>query len=415
MAGVSQPSPLLGARQQAQARRGAGDVAGARAVLEYAVEVGKSRLGEDDPDVLVTLHELARLYQETDDPMAARRVLEEAYAAGQWRLGDSDPLMLEISFDLGVVAEELGNRHEARKAFGRIAGAGAEVLGPDHWAVARARAYLGDDPQIPGPPAAGTPEPADRGGPRPGMERTDMGAAQERTEVGSALDEPTIVQQAVQPRSARPAQDPRVPTSDEVGPGLTMERSPTLHRLHQPVSQSPNGAVAGRPGLTAEQPAARHFGGTGDAPGGAAGQGASGSPYRRRGVAIYAAIAASLAAIIAVVALVVVLADRRSPGDDTNVPTLSGPPPTDVQLADNGAAITVTWTDPADGKTTFLVTMGRPGEVLKSVGQVGPGQTSFKMDGLNTRVDYCFAVVAVYSTTRFATSPQACTSRSSTR
>jgi hypothetical protein len=35
------------------------------------------------------------------------------------------------------------------------------------------------------------------------------------------------------------------------------------------------------------------------------------------------------------------------------------------------------------------------------------------MSGLNASLNYCFAVVAVYSGNRFATSPQACTSRAS--
>jgi hypothetical protein len=45
------------------------------------------------------------------------------------------------------------------------------------------------------------------------------------------------------------------------------------------------------------------------------------------------------------------------------------------------------------------------------MGQVGPGETSFDLQGLNDQLDYCFAIVAVYSTTRFASSPQTCTSR----
>ena len=125
---------------------------------------------------------------------------------------------------------------------------------------------------------------------------------------------------------------------------------------------------------------------------------------------VFAAIAAGLAAVIAVVALVFVLASRG--GDDgANVPTLGGPPPTDVRLDDNGSAVSLTWSDPANAKTTFLITGGHPGEVLKPMGQVGPGETSFDLQGLNAQLDYCFAIVAVYSTSRFASSPQTCTSR----
>jgi hypothetical protein len=42
---------------------------------------------------------------------------------------------------------------------------------------------------------------------------------------------------------------------------------------------------------------------------------------------------------------------------------------------------------------------------------VDPGQTSYTVNGLNSRVDYCFTVLAVYSTNSFATSGQVCTER----
>jgi hypothetical protein len=82
-----------------------------------------------------------------------------------------------------------------------------------------------------------------------------------------------------------------------------------------------------------------------------------------------------------------------------------------VRLRDYGASVQLFWTDPANGRTSFMVTGGRPGEQLRPMGQVGPTTTSFNLNGLNPELDYCFAVVAVYSSTQFATSPQSCTSR----
>jgi hypothetical protein len=137
------------------------------------------------------------------------------------------------------------------------------------------------------------------------------------------------------------------------------------------------------------------------------------SSYQRRGPVLFAAIAAVLAAVIAVVALVFVLADRGDdPGQDTDVPTLGGgPPPADVRIRDFGSRVQVTWSDPGEGKTSFIITGGHPGEVLKPMGEVGPGVTRYDLQGLNDQLDYCFAVVAVYGTDRFASSPQTCTSR----
>src|SRR3954453_4401442 len=241
MAGVSQPAALSAFRQRARALLGSADLTGARDVLEHAVEVGKGAFGEDDPEVLVTLHQLARLHMGADDPAAARRVLEEAYAAGQWRLGDTDPLMLQISFDLGLVAEELGNRHEARKAFTRVAGTGADVLGADHWAVLRARAYLGGDPtnQLRAEPA----QPQDRipyGDPQPAVQHrpvqrpTPVEHAEPVREHGTTGQPAPIRQQAlVQPVSIQQAPAPHTPV-----PRQAQQRQPA-HTVHHPALDEP--------------------------------------------------------------------------------------------------------------------------------------------------------------------------------
>jgi hypothetical protein len=344
-----------------------GDHTGARAVLEDAIAAGHGTLGEDHPEVLAALHQLARLHQEADDPIAARRILEEAYAAGQWRLGDDDPLMLEISYDLGTVAEELGNRHEARKAFGRVANTGAAVLGADHWAVARARAYLGDQPAAvrmdAAPPAA------------------------------AVLSQHVRTVEQRRPASYREAEQ-GVPSQHE------MAEQPVWTPRAEPSAVQHLAPPPGRPA-----PVPPHQVPAPPRP--------AAAPPQRPSSVTFAAIAACLAAIIAVVALVLVLASHQSDTKD-NVPTVSGRPPTDVRLEDGGSDVRLTWTDPASGKTTFLITGGRPGEVLRPMGQVGPGQTSYELHGLNADLDYCFAIVAVYSTTTLAPSAQSCTSRLST-
>jgi hypothetical protein len=177
----------------------------------------------------------------------------------------------------------------------------------------------------------------------------------------------------------------------------------------QPVIQPRVGLPAHQPPLPAPVPPP-----TMPMPGPVAmpGPGAGGSAYQRRGPALFAAIAAVLAAIIAVVALVFVLADRGGDPNSPDVPTLGGgPPPADVRVRDFGSAIQVTWSDPGEGKTSFLITGGHPGEVLKPMGEVGPGVTRYDLQGLNDQLDYCFAVVAVYGADQFASSPQTCTSR----
>jgi hypothetical protein len=623
-------------RQRAEALAGSADLAAAIMLLEDGVDAGKSRLGEDDPEVLTTAHQLARVHLQADDPSAARRVLEEAYAAGQWRLGDSDPLMLEISFDLAVVAEELGNRHEARKAFTRVAEMGAAILGADHWAVRRAQAYLGTDPSavraeqptepttfIQPPPTqqppmrhfpphqaprqapqeapirrTPAPQPAHEPPVRhfPPQQAPHQAPIQRTPTLRQPAQEPPVRHPARQaqlppleapteqfpihkppgqqppvqhlaaqqapiesstmdmdlsqsdtaqfaaippvPNHTTPGQGPAGPhqtsfTEDVTGPDRT---SLTQHRTgpnqtgftqytpdpnHTGFTQDVTGPnhtgftqdVTGpnqtgftqdttgpnQTGFTQDTTGPNQTGFTQDTtgPNGTSFMGkASGSnqmtfvredgiatgpdtispardatlwqpeagytgappydsfteptvaqqaivpvrhtvtpppppellvalpinagraskygprpdSYQRRGSIIFAAIAACLAAIIAVVALVFVLASRGGGGKD-DTPLLAGDPPTGVSLDDQGTRIALSWTDPAAGKTTFLVTGGHPGELLKPMGQTGPGTTQYVLDGLNVKLDYCFAIVAVYSTSQFATSPQVCTSR----
>ena len=394
MACVSQPSPLQASRQRAQALAGSGDLAQARAVLEHAVELGRLNLGEDDPEVLITAQQLATVHQQAGDPSGARRVLEEAYAAGQWRLGDTDPVMLGISFDLGVVAEEMENRHEARRAFGRVAAHGPAVLGTDHWAVTRARSYLGEDPptvriELPSPPV----QPAPPAPPEPA---------------------PFIAAPFVAPApvlSPEPAPAPRVPVQRSAPvappePAYPVYEQPFHHQAHveQPLHhqarfEQPSPRIVSAPPITTAVPAP--VPGRSSLPG--------------RAPALFAAIAAVLGVIIAVVALVVVLADSGEKSDESDVPTLSGPAPADVRLRDYGASVQLFWSDPANGRTSFMITGGRPGEQLKPMGQVGPTTTAFNLNGLNPELDYCFAIVAVYSTSQFATSPQSCTSRTKSK
>ena len=92
-------------------------------------------------------------------------------------------------------------------------------------------------------------------------------------------------------------------------------------------------------------------------------------------------------------------------------PTAAGPPPGDLKLRDNSTTITLTWTDPSGGAVPFMVAAGRAGQALGVMATVDPGKTSYTVNGLNSRVDHCFTVLAVYSTDSFATSGQVCTAR----
>ncbi|MFI7430678.1 hypothetical protein ACIBPB_27140 [Micromonospora sp. NPDC049836] len=134
----------------------------------------------------------------------------------------------------------------------------------------------------------------------------------------------------------------------------------------------------------------------------------------------------AVAVVVGVVVLVVVVAvgvgalvlNRGSapppgpaPASSAPGPKVSGPPPGDLRLRDDTTTITVTWTDPSDGGVPFVVAGGRAGQKLGVMATVDPGTTRYTVNGLSAKLDYCFTVLAVYSTDTYATSGQVCTAR----
>lgn len=380
MTGVSQPSPLATAQQNARALRDAGDLAGARVMLDQTLEGAKVALGEDNPDVIATAQVLAGLHREAGDPMAARRVLEEAYAAGQLHLGDGHPLMLSISFDLGGVAEELGNRHEARRAFGRVATLGPAVFGDDHWTVRAAREYLGD--------------------------------AQPSAELTIPSEEPPAPPPMQFPSSAAFALPSAPPVQPPQAPAYGQPATPAYsHPAPAPAYNAPQQAPAYNPPPPGPAynppPAGPGYGGDSEPTYHVS------SPRKVRGATVAAIIAAAAAVLAAgFVAIQVVFAGGGGdtpPPAASQGPRLAGEPPTDLKVRVDGTAITVSWKDPTEGTVPFIVAGAQAGRQHKAMATISPGETTATINGLNPRLGYCFTVLAVYSTDEYATSGQVCT------
>ncbi|MEV7231261.1 tetratricopeptide repeat protein [Polymorphospora sp. NPDC051019] len=396
---MSSPSPFDAVRRDVQAFRAAGDLDSARGLLAEALVAARPAYGEDHPEILGLAHQLGRLHREAGDPAGARRVLEEAIAAGERRHGHADALMLGLSFDLGTVAEELGNRHEASRNFGRVARFGPATLGADHWAVSAARAYLGDDapapqgepPAAPAPPApAHPPAPAPPPPPAPAPTPPNLPPPAAARPAGRAQVSPAA--------PARPATPPGQPGTPPPVPAVP----PGVESLDTPYPDPTAGRLPPYPPLEPQPatpaPAARPAGGRGRAP------------------VVVAAAAAVVAAVSATVTAVMVLRDDPTPPPPPTAPTagpvVDGEPPTGVRVRDDGTAITVTWEDPSPGTVPFIVAGGRAGQQLRAMATINPGETSHTVNGLNPRLNYCFTVLAVYSTERYATSGQVCTDRS---
>ncbi|WP_245730593.1 fibronectin type III domain-containing protein [Micromonospora pallida] len=146
-------------------------------------------------------------------------------------------------------------------------------------------------------------------------------------------------------------------------------------------------------------------------------------PDRRGGRRLLVVMVAVAVVVVLVVlagaALLVVnvLQDRTAPNPaaplTTTAPTPAETfePPGDLRLRDDGTSVTLTWTDPSGGVVPFVVAGGQAGRQLGAMTSLDPGRTSWTVNGLNPRLDYCFTVLAVYSTESYATSGQVCTTR----
>lgn len=142
---------------------------------------------------------------------------------------------------------------------------------------------------------------------------------------------------------------------------------------------------------------------------------------RSRGVVLVAA-ASVLAAAVAV-GLVLGLRGGGAPQANPPVSTTPSPgvtgtltetdegAPADVRLTDKKTSVTIAWTDPTDGTVRFAVLGGPRGTqpVLKRL--LDPGVTTLTLHGLNSSTDYCYIVLAIYGTQRYARAPQVCTHR----
>jgi len=133
---------------------------------------------------------------------------------------------------------------------------------------------------------------------------------------------------------------------------------------------------------------------------------------RGRGAAVVAGVAAVAAVVAAVLASIAVL-DKDGPdaaAPDTPAVSVDGEPPTDVAVTRDGNALVLTWTDPAPGRVSFVITGGKEGEELRFVGQVASGSTPrFPVYGYNPTLAYCFQVAAVYSANRLGVAQPVCT------
>jgi len=400
---VSASHHLSAAWADADALRTKGQLAAARDLLEPVADVAAIRLGSDDPDVIETMRRLASVHRELGELASARRVLEEALEGAQLRLGEDDPVVLGISAELGAIADELGNRHEARRNLSRVARYGPAVFGPQHPYVRAAQHFLGlvtPPAEAPAEAQANLPAPATA---PPEATPAPPTPAPPAAAPPPALEEPRVYRpaalgrhQAVEPPvDDRPwrIEPPREEEPEVSAPRLEHSALPWYQQT-APVPDEP--APAYPPVAEVEE------------------------PHRSRTLMIALGVVALAAVVAAAAVLVVVLvAPRSSAPGGTAGPTPSsgstqpGAAPTDVKLRDDGGSVTLTWADPSGGTVPFFVEVGKPGGQLQLYNTLPRGETTYRVVGLNPRLDYCFSVIAVYGTNVVAPSDLVCTQRGS--
>ncbi|MFI5908956.1 hypothetical protein [Dactylosporangium sp. NPDC051541] len=450
---MSTSAQLANAVQGARAIAAQGDKRGALVLLDKAVDDAAARAGSDDPDVLTATVQLARYHAEIGELNDARRVLEEGLAAGYQRLGDGHPAMLGLSFELARVADALGNVFEAKRRYNLVVTHGPQALGAGHPSVRAAREYLGlPDPEgdvhVPPPPV--TFDPLTPLSPRPPVDEGPIfrpaPREEERHPPAAAYAEPAyaepdpvvedyddeddyqpapwqraasgLAERTGQPPASAPpwpAERPSGPWADQQPPTSWSDRPPPASWADQPVSGPPrfDRPVSSPPGPVPVGPRP-----VADA-------------TRRRSpmiavlvIIIVAVIGGGIAAAVAFIS-----AGGDDPGAEpagTVAAPASGPPspppsptaaapgnaraPGNLQLKDDKTSVTLTWTDPTKGASPFIVAGGTEGAMRQLQG-LPAGTTKYTINGLNAKLEYCFTVAAVYSTSDVQLSDLVCTKR----
>jgi hypothetical protein len=421
---VSVPDHLTAVARNARALATRGDLRGAQAILEQALEPAATMLGPDHPEVLAATRLLASLHRDLGELSDARRVLEEALAAGQFTFGDDSPALLPLSYDLAMLADELGNRHEARRNFTRLLRYGPAALGPDHEYVRAARRYLGVAAQPPG----------QTGGPPPGP--TAAGPTTAGVNPPPPVSAPPI---SASPTSAPPGAPPGPPPGPQPGPPGPLPATPAQPTQRQPTQSRPTQPRFGpppiyRPGVTPPDPpgvmppdppgATPHPSTLPPGPLTPVRPAPVWSPRdserfqdddRHSRVPMLALILVAAMALLggSIAAYLVFRAPAPGPGPQPSAPATTAGlrPPGDLRLRDDGSSVTLTWTDPSKGTVPFIVAGGRAENALNPLGSVESGKTTYTLNGISPTADFCFLVAAVYSPEHTVPSALICTKR----
>jgi hypothetical protein len=349
---ASEPIALTDAHRQARELAEAGDLTGARALLEEELEEAGTRWGRDDLRLTPLLVDLATIARNIGNLTEAQNQLRRAYGIATVAAGPEDQTSLSIEGQLAAVSNRLGEPTEAYDW--HLRDAGPRVLGADHPAVRGALQRL-----------AATAPAVDEGGWAP----PEPAQAYEPDEY-----EPAYLPVPRLPGVYQRRGEATAPPEDNLSPEVITEE--TTHRPYRSRRVNPALVVI----MTA-------------------------------GLAILIA-----AGVIATKLFDVAghQSNGGAPEGRVTATSPTNPPPSNVKLVDGGGSVTLTWTDPSGGTVPFIVAGGRIGAADAPYETVPPGRTTSTIYGLNDKFDYCFTVAAVWSSTNVERGERVCTTRLST-
>jgi tetratricopeptide (TPR) repeat protein len=149
--GDDHPDTLISMSNLALARRALGDLHGARDLFEQVLTTRRRVLGDDDPDILRSMNSLAVTRLNLGDPHGARDLFEQTLAVRRRVLGDDHPDTLWTTHSLAVTRGALGDLRGARELHEQALAGFRRVLGDDHpntlrsmYSLAVIRRALGD-------------------------------------------------------------------------------------------------------------------------------------------------------------------------------------------------------------------------------------------------------------------------------
>lgn len=130
--GDDHPDTLHSLNDLAAIRRDLGDLEDARELFEQALAARRRVLGDDHHDTLWSMHGLGMTLQAVGELQAARQLHEHVLTARRQVLGDDHPTTLTSMSNLAETYRALGDLQHARALHQKTLTARRRVLGDDH-------------------------------------------------------------------------------------------------------------------------------------------------------------------------------------------------------------------------------------------------------------------------------------------